>query len=365
MLNIKNEFIENKYTLVEFLKKNNLYESKYEYITYSGTPIGPSKKISINISKTNFDEKSTELISNPVMIFELDEDKDNEFEFDIDFILDSIELSIGGSQIDKLYDEQIKMYNKIYGLDIKKIGSKVFYPIPFASMNIGNGILSSKCKYHEIRLLIEFSSNKFIGMINSLTIRTELIILSEFLDFSIINNSSSILLTNYYNDYFDKLMIPNQNDENKQIVKINQNQFTGIDSIPSNLSSIKIKICFNHYVNKFFIYFQNLDDKSIYWNTKQFETIKFIANGYDVLEYDYQTLLDLNSKNVLGYELPKGIFEIKWNVDVLWKNLSRVDNLTVLLDGLSVPSNVGFGICADYINWLSYEENQCRIYFSS
>ena len=345
--------------MVEFLKKNNLYESKYDYTNYNGTPISSSKRISIIISKNNFDEKSTELVLNPVIIFDLDED--GEFEFDIDFILDSIELSIGCYHIDRLYDEQIKMYNKIYRLDIKKIGSKVYYPIPFASMNIGNGILSSKCKYNEIRLEFEFSSNKFIGMINSLTIRTELIIIPESPDYSIINNNSKIIMINHYNNFNNNLTNFFKNFENKQIVKINFNQFTGIESISLNLSSIKIKTNFNHYIDRFFVYFQNLDDKSIYRNTQQFENIKFIANGYDVLEYDFTTLLDNNSK----YELPKGIFEIKWDVDIKWKNLSQIDNLIVLFNGLTVPQNIGIVICTDSINWLIYEKNQCRLYYSS
>ena len=131
-----------------------------------------------------------------------------------------------------------------------------------------------------------------------------------------------------------------------------------------NLSNIKFKLNFNHNADRFFIYFQTLDllDKSIYSNTQQFETIEFIVNGYNAVKYDYTTLLYDNSKNVLGYELPIGVFEIKWN-SIKWKNLSQIDNFQVVLNGLMVPSNIGFVIGAESINSLIYYKNRCGLAF--
>jgi hypothetical protein len=113
------------------------------------------------------------------------------------------------------------------------------------------------------------------------------------------------------------------------------------------------------------MYFQNQNSGSIYWNTQQFKTIKFIANGYDILEYDYATLLYNNSKSILGYELPKGIFEIKYIVADKWKNLSKIDNLTVELNGIMVPPDIGFAICAESINWMVYDGKYTGIFFSN
>ena len=230
-------------------------------------------------------------------------------------------------------------------------------------MIMGNGILASKCKLHEIRLVVEFTSHLFIKMIKSCIIRTELTLASNPPDYTIINNYIYKYFINYDYDNSNNFIKKNENLENTQFVKIKQNQYSGIELL-QNLSCFKIRLSFNHYVDRFFIYFQDLNDKSIYWNTQQFETIKFIANGYEVLELDYTTLLYENSKSVLGYELPKGIFEIKWNT-IKWKNLSRIDNLTVILYDLIVPSNVGFAICAESINSLQYYENQSSIVYSN
>jgi hypothetical protein len=365
---MEKEYMEKEYTLEEFIKKNNFCETKYDYTFHSSSSIGPSKIISFVFSKYIHDNKYIELISNPTIIFELDED--GEFEFDINYVFDNIELSIGGSQIDKLFNSQIKMYNRIYGLNVEKNGLKIFYPIPFALMNNGNGILSSKCKYNDIRLNVNFCSNKFVKMIKSCTIRTKLLIILESPDYSIINNQTCKCILSNYLDYYPKnlfitdLIKKHQNFTDTQLVKINQNQFLGIKLL-QNLSDLKIKTYFNFVVDRFFICFVNTDDESIYSNTQQFETIKFIANGYDILEYDYQTLLNNNSKNILGYELPKGIFEIKWNVSKYWKNLSLIEDLTISLCGLTVPSNVGFVIFAESINWLIYQDNTCGLAFSN
>lgn len=146
------------------------------------------------------------------------------------------------------------------------------------------------------------------------------------------------------------------------MIQINQNQYFGLETISN--THPKIKLPFNHNVNRFFMYFQNKYDFSIYTNTQQFGTIKFIANNQTILEYDYDTLLYNNSKSILGYELPNGIFEIKWNT-FIHKNLSMIDNFSIQIDELFVPTDVVFGICAENINWLKYFNNCCSLCISS
>lgn len=365
--------IKKEYSLKELIKKNNLCETINNSNVFSVGSIFPNNKISCSLSLNalndnnliQFISKSIELISNPIIIFELDDDYN--LEFDLDFIFDFIELSIGGNMIDKLYNEQIKIYNNVYGLEAKKIGSKVFYPIPFASMNFGNGILFSKCTFQQIRLTVKFAGGEFIKMIKSSIVQTELTLVSKFIDYSFINNyfySNNFNLIDNYFRTFDPLKNIRKHLENSQFVKFKQNQFDRIELL--NNTMIKKIVYFNHNVERFFIYFQNvdLDNNSIYCNTQQFETIKFIADGCDILELDYEQLLNENSKSILGYDLPKGVFEIKWNINN-FKNFSRIDNFKVELNGLMVPSCVEFVICAESINWLYYKNNFCSVYFSN
>lgn len=362
MIDIKKE-----YTLKEIIKKNNSYEIIY-YDDYYNLPIKPNGNISVVITDKHFNEKkSVELVSNPVIIFELDDDND-EFEFDLDYVFDDIELNIGYSQIDKINDVQIKIYNIVYGLDIKKIGSKIYYPIPFPSLVNENGIIISKCKYHDIKINIKFSKHEFVRMIKSFTIRTELLSLSDtdknFIDYKIFNNQAYKYYLSYFNDHTIYNWINTKiynNLEQIQFVKINQNQFFELNTITN--TNTKIKLDFNHNIDRFFIYFQNYKDLSIYTNTQQFEKIKFIVNNHVILEYDYDTLLYNNSKSILGYELPNGIFEIKWNT-FEYKNLSKIDQISIQLNGLFVPTDVAFGICAENINLLQYCNDLCGLRFS-
>jgi hypothetical protein len=88
------------------------------------------------------------MIANHDMIFELDESYD--LQFDHEFLFERIDLEIGGCCIDILYNEQIKIWNKIYELEVKKIGYKLHFQIPFGKLNKGNGILISECEFKAI-----------------------------------------------------------------------------------------------------------------------------------------------------------------------------------------------------------------------
>lgn len=155
-----------------------------------------------------------------------------------------------------------------------------------------------------------------------------------------------------------------QNCKQKQLVKINQNQFDSLKLVQGNYPRIKLKLNFNFCVNRFFLYFQNFNDKSIYFNNhiQLFEKIVFVIEGYEVLEFDYTDLIISNSKDVLGYELPPGVFEIKWNM-YEYKNLSYVDRFELDVYSLLIPLNIGIGFCASNVNLLGYESNCCRLVF--
>jgi len=338
-------------TLEQLIFQNNNYEIEYGYSNYYGT-LGPNRKICVNIS---YCEKYIHIISNPVIVFELDSNLD--LEFDLEYVFSNITLEIGGSSIDRLDNKQIQIYNKIYGLEVKKIGSKIFYPIPFECMINGQGILKSKCLLHEIRIYINFSSGEFINLIKNFSIQTKLTITKP--DFTISNDYYKKILSEDYHDVIDE-----KKYSGNQIIRFKFNQFFGLENIILN-THIKIKVCFNHIVDRFFIYFQNQNDKSIYWNTQQFDMIEIIINGLVIKEYDYENLLLENSKEFLGYELPKGVFEIKWSMIESFKNLSRIDTFTIQFYGLMVPPNISFGICAESINYLIYKDNFAGIIYGN
>ena len=374
MENIKNNFV-----LENFIKENYSHKTANTHDICQILPVITNNKMKFNISNNIgsivIDGMTPELILNPILVFELDENNGNNGnnenngyndELDIDSIISNIYLEIGGSTIFKLWDQQIKIYNKIYKLESKKIGSKIFYPVPILQMINGNGLLFSKCKYHEIRLFVNYNANHFLKYIKHCYMTCDLIYVYENPNYSLLTNYT---FTNFKNNNqcrnnlnnFNKL---NEIYQNSILLKINENQFTGLEFVDQNSSTLRTRLNFNHNVNRFFIYFQNQDDKSIYWNTQQFEKIQFFALGETVLEYDYQTLLDLNDKNILGYELPNGVFEIKWNC-AQWKNLSNLDNLTIVISKLMIPLNFGFAICAESENLACYKGNAYWLFFAN
>lgn len=307
---------------------------------------------------TGIDE-SVELILNPVMIIELEEEE-NDFDlvFDISNVFVSIKLVNAGTYFDELYSHTyISILNKIYGLEIKKVGSKIFYPLPFECMCEANGLLAK----HNFYLELKFGSGKHINLIKSLTIRTDTISPLSKPEYSTLNKQiSNFFKNNYGNNY--KPVFVDENNNQLIMTKIKQSQ-SNVLTLQNN-PRIKSSVHFNHIVDRFFLYFVNSKDGLIYSNTQQFELIIFIANGYEVLEYDYETLINMNNKSVLRYELPKGVFEIKWNVPN-YKNLSRIEKFQVELIGLMVPTDIQCVICAESVNFLGYNNNLCGCYFSN
>jgi len=337
----------------DLLIKNNLFKIEYLYTSFHYS-IKPNSRIRFNLS-TQLNSNHN-IISNPTIIFELDQE--SYLEFDYENIFDSISLEIGGSEIDRIYNKIILIKNKINGFDIIKNRSKILFQLPFEIMNNGEGILVSMCKYHDIAINVIFNSNQFINSIKNCCIKTELTIVENKLDYPFMNNYYEL---EFCKCYYDKII---NISPKKIITKFYRNQFFELINLSGSINS-RIKLDFYNIINRFFIFFQNPDDYSIYCNTQQFELIRFIANDHVILEYNYTTLQYLNSKIILGYEMSKGVFEIKWNICKEFKNLSKIDNLFIELVGLMVPKKVSFGICAESINYLCYENNMCEAYFSN
>ncbi len=128
------------------ITENNNWEIKYLY-SFPIKPIGINKYTNINILAYKYGDKPVDLISNPVIIFELG---DMNLEFVAERIFSEIKLVIGEFTIDKICQNQITVLQKKYDLAIKKIGSKVFFPLPINCLLKSNGIIVSKCNYNTI-----------------------------------------------------------------------------------------------------------------------------------------------------------------------------------------------------------------------
>lgn len=344
--------MEKELGIKQLMTLNSQHETKYTY-SYTNSKPGIGRKIAIQINKVEAD-----LLLNPIIILELDETTD--LEFDTTDIFNSIELGIGGSSIDKLYSNQLKIHQAIKGYDIKKINSKIFYPIPIDLFCKNEGLLISKLNYHDVQLLIEFTSNPCIASIKDIYIRTEALIMKTTPDYFeiskyYINNSKNKDGYTRLNEYLDK--------NNTTIVKIRENQLQ-TESLSSNISNAKYTINFNHLVEKIFIYFEDKTNNSIYKN-KLFDKIAFIINGLSILEYDYTTLVYDNEEKNIGYKLPKGVLQIDFEKFCL-KNLSKVNNFIVELYGITIPNDdIQFCLCANSVNFLYYGGGTAGILFSN
>lgn len=376
---ILEEISQQYYTFEELLEQNNECSIEYNINEYL-YPIKKSSRIRIQLNTSNLNNIT--IMSNPVLVFEIDDSLD--LEFDLNNLFCDISLEIGGARIDKLFDKQILIYNKIYGLETKKIDSKIFYPIPFGCMNNGQGLIISNLTWHFVNIFISFENYEFINMIKNLSIKTKL---SRYLYkpgfFDTINNYyKKILFEDYYSHYNKSIDFINENIFNgkSDFARIKINQYCVCNAFTS--STFIYNLGFNYFTERFFIYFQNSFDKSIYWNTQLFKKIEIIIDGYVVKKFCYEDLQYANTKENLGYELPKGVFEIKWDSFDLHenlhenlyedfkkkckniKNLSRIDKLCIKIHESMIPPHINFGICSESINYLRYSGGMCGTMFS-
>ena len=355
--------MDNNLCTKNLITTNNNFEIKYLYSRPNGL-VGIGKRISIPLSVHKYGDKQVDLVSNPIIIFELG---DIDLEFVPQRIFHQIEFEIGGTQIDKISLNQINVLQKKYNLEVKQIGSKVFFPLPINCLLKSNGIPISKCIYHELRLLFEFTNEQCIGCIQDICVRTDLIIfekqpvwknicepiLSEILEKSIYSDKmKNYIETKPYGDF-----------ESKQIIKIKQNQFTGLECL-NRQTDYKIKLNFYHDIERFYIWFENSIDEIVY-KEKPFDKISFIADNIKVLELDYEDFvyntLSVNNNNK-GLGLGKGIYEIEW------KNIINYepDILMVELNGLILPNqDICFGIYVELYNYLEFENGLSKIIFGN
>jgi hypothetical protein len=353
--------MDNNLCIKNAITLNNNYEIKYLYSFPNGV-VGIGKRITFTLSAHRYGDKKVDMVANPIVIFELGE---TDLEFIPERVFNNIQFEIGGTQIDKIWTNQITVLQKKYNLEVKQIGSKVFFPLPINCLLKSNGIPVSKCDFHEIRLWFEFTNEQFINCIKDMFVRTDLIILekqpvwknicepilSELLETSVYSNK---IITYIKNKPYDDF-------ESRQIIKFKQNQFTGLEGLNGN-TDCKFGLGFNHDIERFYIWFENSNDNIIYKEDKPFDKISFIADNIKVLELDYEEIvyntLTINGNKGLG----KGVYEIEW------KNIINYnpDNFKVELNGLSLPDqNICFAIYAESYNYFEFNDRICKVIFSS
>ena len=365
-MELKKETIGLKDLLLENVKYKTTYTNDYSCCTNV-----KGRKICISLGTQNLNTLIN-FISNPILILELE---NMNLEFDINTSIHSVLIECNGIQIDKLYNEHIMFLNSKFNLKADIVHNKVFIPLPFDFLNNGNGYLIypqtkfdnklDKNTINNINFWLEFSNYDFNDMIKNIYIRTEVNTFSN----NIINEKKikelyeKKLLLDYkfLLDYGDSDYIEKKIMDSKQITKYNFIQYHGEES-KQNVKKQIIRLCYNYVIESLFIYFKNSLDLTLFHSIKQFEKLEIIFNGQIVLTKDYETLCFENSKEILGYELPKGVLEIKLdNLNSDIKNFSHIDNAILCIYDVAIPDNNSISICAYSTHYYIYKEDNIPI----
>ncbi len=352
----------NSQTLQEFITK----DKKFTKITTSSDTLSNSKSSrNCFIIYKKYGNQSIDFATNFVLEIELE---NSEYNFNTDNVFEYISLEISNTKIDKIYLNQIHILQKIYGLEVKKIDNKIFYPIPMECLINGNGLLVSKfygdyCENVEIRIWIELINNnqENLNNIKSIKLNYDGIILDNGLDklqnITTINlnykpnitqyNLSSKELDLVTNKSNEKVMIINCNDKKQALTtKYIENYFTGSEKF--NKSS-KIKTNNVNRVERFIIYFED----SLNYNVckeKVFDSIKFVANGKEIFDIDYYKLLSETNEKYPG--LPIGVYVIDF-----FDYINYVPEREVFdFIGLKLPSDdIQVNIISQVVNFIGYD----------
>ncbi len=352
-------------SLRNLITKDNQYIIKQLYFKSSsditnGNGIG--KRTTVNLGVGKYGDIDIDLISNPIIIFDLN---DVDLEFVPEKIFNYITFEIGGQQIDKIYSNHMTILQKEYGLEVKKIGSKVFFPIPINCLLKSNGILASKCKFHEIRFWLEFTNEPSIQCIGDMSLRIDITMLANKPNWT--NICGNILKESFNDPVHGEQLKSNEGKiytgdfKNQQIIKIKHFQFTGAEQCDNN-ENVKIKTYFNHWVNKLYIFFSNTTNiNGNIYKEQPFDRIRVIANQVIILDLDFETLLyETVSKSKSNSVLPKGVYIIEIDKYINY----YCDTLNIELEGLSLPSpDIHFNVYAETTNYLKFDSNICQLMF--
>lgn len=277
-----------------------------------GNNIGKSFKIRIY---PKYDDVCADRIINPLVVFELN---NSDIEFDSTRIFKRIVVQINGHDIDSLEEtNQIMIYQKKLGLEVRQIGQKVFFPIPIECLNgfipMPNSIMN---------ILFQFTNNAMINYIDNIEFRNDVVI-------------------------FDT-----KPDLKNQIIPINHVNYESVENIMSQGNTFCFYISVGYLeIKNILLYLSNKLSDTIY-KEKCFEQIEFIFNGRIILSIDYETLV--YESYLLNPNLPKGVYQVNW---AKYHNgpYTTDDYFNVRVVGNCVPDpNIDLHICTDNDAFFTY-----------
>ena len=207
-------------------------------------------------------------------------------------LLKTIELEIGGQRIDKHYSEWLYIwnelslpvgkrdgYNVMVGANKRNIATKLaadatyelYVPLEFwFCRNVGLALPLIALQYHEVKINIEYESEKLMKDINTVNFTFEE---ENMATLNVANNNSTFTGTITLDKatlWVDYIFL--DTDERRRFAQlsheylIEQLQFTGADSITSSGDSMKsIRMNFNHPCKELVWTIKKSND-NIYWN---------------------------------------------------------------------------------------------------
>ncbi len=345
----------------DFVKPWIKKTENYEFL-FNGLP-GKGKKTCLfmpYLGRYNY-------LTNPLLVLKLSNDLFYDENVDLSKILHSISFEIGGCVIDKMYTDQINIFQHKYNLKPMLIDKTLIIPLPFNCMLKSNGIILPR-GYFDTRIWVETSDYEFNKYIEDGHIKMDYSQLDHNFDMGEMTkyyynqmlktkaHSTNLLKINgaYPLDYqtyyliekmlelktpldielnnFPNILISRLNkpveDETKAqlalplglgLMGIKQNQFTGLESVNSNNKGIKFRLFFNHDVETMYIC---LKLNSNICKNKWFDTCRIQVNGNDVLEWSYEQLVYETSTNST---LPQGVL-----------SLPHMDQVNFMADNVSL-----------------------------
>jgi len=264
-------------------------------------------------------------------------------------IIDSVEIEIGGQRIDKHYGDWLAIWNELSqteghwnGYKQMVEGTTLYIPLQFwFNRNPGLALPLIALQYHEVKLNIKFSPkvDVYDNLITPETDSTPAYTMPVSLLADVGNMRSASLYVDYI--YLDT-------DERRRFAQVSheylieQLQFTGDES-----GSNKIKMNFNHPVKEL-IWVEKNNTTEIGTYTTTYDSAKIQLNGHErfsvrkpsyfqcVQPYQHHNRVPTNKGiNVYSFALKPEEHQPSGTC-----NMSRIDNATLNLDGVSKTSTI-------------------------
>ena len=359
----------------EILFNQTNYILKHNYIDYISINNNSAYRIKLNLNK--YGKKNILGCKNLILILDLVSDDiiNNSI---LKSLISTIKFQINGHDVEALSENNfIWMMINYYGLEIKQIGSKIYFPIPLNLFQ--NGFVP--CYFDHLCLLLQMNTQNQIY--NKISISLE-IFYGEL-------NFNKKYLIDYKNNYLDKLIhsINNFNgiinnfqngnslDKIKKIIKSNNlilfgYEYSELIELCESVTKSYIWINISRNSNKLLELFFFLTNKQTgqIITDKFFKKLEFRKNSSPNYSVSYEELIyDLCTSHK---KLPKGVYRIpfeniysnglifdnsnEYTVCIEANNDINIDNYNVQFYGLY---NYTMNFITDDIN------KECSVNFTS